>query len=142
MTEEVNEKEIVLRMAQSLLNEIKAREKGMTDVRPFAERYNLLKAKTIELHGRNVEVFLPQLSENLTNFGWTGNIDGRMRWFDETIVAISQLVSYLEAIQKDSFKVLTGLEEFLFRNLRKNVHEKPSEEKEIQNIIEIMLNSK
>ena len=57
MTEEVNEKEIVLRMAQSLLNEIKAREKGMTDVRPFAERYNLLKAKTIELYGRNVRCF-------------------------------------------------------------------------------------
>ena len=49
MSTDKNEKEIVFRMAQSLLNEIKVREKGMTDVRPFAERYNFLREKVIFL---------------------------------------------------------------------------------------------
>jgi hypothetical protein len=146
MSTNINEKEIVLRMAQSLMNEIKSQMAGgmkaATDVGPYAKRYNLLREKVIELHGMNSEKYLPQLSENLVKYGWSGSWDIRTRWFDEISVAVSQLVSYLETIQKDSFKILTGLEEFLFKNLRKNVLKRPVEEKEIQGVIEIMLNSK
>lgn len=66
-------------MAQSLLKEIKAQQKGMTDVRPYAIRYNFLREKITKLFGKTSETFLPELSENLTKFGWTGDVYTRMR---------------------------------------------------------------
>jgi len=141
-SEKNNEKEILFRMAQSLLNVIKAQPKGMTDIGPYANRYNILREKTIQLLGKDSETFIPELSENLTKFGWTSDVYTRMRWFDEITVAINQLVSFLETSLKDSFRIVTNLEEHLFNNLRKNVKEKPMDEKEVKDIIEIMLNSK
>ena len=52
------------------------------------------------------------------------------------------MVTYLETSLKDSFRILTSLEEFLYNNLRRNIRQKPKEEKEVQDVIEIMLNSK
>jgi hypothetical protein len=52
------------------------------------------------------------------------------------------MVSFLEVVQKDAVKILTNLEEFLFKNLRKSIRNKPVNEKEVQEIVEIMLISK
>jgi hypothetical protein len=146
MSTEINEKEIIFRMAQSLMNEIKSQMAGGmkagTDVGPYAKRYNFLREKIISLKIKDSETFLPELSEDLFKHGWTQDVWKRVQWFDEMTVAINQMVSFLEIVQKDSFKILTGLEEFLFKNLRKNVKKRPVEEKEIQDVIEIMLNSK
>jgi hypothetical protein len=70
------------------------------------------------------------------------SIEKNISYFDELTVAVTQMVAYLEVIQQNSVKVLSELEEFLFKNLRKNVINQPNEEKDIQNILEIMLNSK
>jgi len=143
---EIDEREIILRLAQSLRNEIKSQMDGgmkaATDVGPYAKRYNLLREKVIALQIKDSEIFLPELSEELVKFGWTSDQFKRVRWFDEIEVAINQMVSFLEVVQSNSFRILTDLEEYLFRNLRKNVMEKPSEEKEVKDVIEIMLNSK
>ena len=49
MSTDINEKEIIFRMAQSLMNEIKSQMnagmKGGTDVRPYAKRYNFFSNK-------------------------------------------------------------------------------------------------
>jgi len=142
----VNDTEIILRMAQSLQNEIKSQMtcgmKAVTNVGPYAKRYNLLRERAIALHIKDSETFLPELSEELVKSGWTNHIYTRVQWFDEIAVAINQMVSFLEVVQKDSFRILTSLEEYLFTNLRKNVMKRPSEEKEVKDVIEIMLNSK
>jgi len=141
--EKNNEKEILFRMAESLLNEIKAQQKGVTDVGPYANRYNFLRGKIIKLLGKDSETFLPELSENLIKYsGWAGDAYTRIRWFDEITVAISQMVTFLQTNVEDSFRILTRLEEYLFNNLRKSVKRKPMEEKEVQDVIEIMLNSR
>lgn len=57
-------------------------------------------------------------------------------------VAISHLVSFLESSLEDSFRILTSLEKYMFSNLRKSVIKKPKEEKDVQDVIEIMLKSK
>lgn len=137
-----NEKEVLLRMAQALQREIRTQPKGMTDVGPYAKRYNFFRKMMIDLLGKDSESFLPELSENLTKYGWTGDVHTRMRWYDEIIVAINQLVSFLEVNVKESFRLLTDLEEYLYNNLRKNIRQEPRKEKEIHNVIEIMLNSK
>lgn len=146
MSGDIDEKEVVFRLAQSLMNEMKSQmDSGMkaaTDVGPYAKRYNLLREKAIALRIKGSETFLPELSEELVKFGWTNDHFKRVRWFDEIEVAINQMVGFLEVVQKDSFRILTNLEEYLFRNLRKNVMQKPLEEKEVKDVIQIMLNSK
>lgn len=141
-----DEKEIIFRMAQSLQNEIKSQMAGGmkagTNVGPYAKRYNLLREKIIALQIKDSETFLPVLSEDLVKYGWTNGMWKRIQWFDEITVAINQVVSFLEVVQKDSYKILTSLEEYLFKNLRKNIKKKPLEEKEVKDVIEIMLNSK
>ncbi|MCL5949952.1 MAG: hypothetical protein M1490_05690 [Candidatus Bathyarchaeota archaeon] len=131
------------------MNEIKFQSniglKAGTDVRPYAIRYNLLREKINSLGIKDSEVFLPELSPEMVNsrFGLSSNdIQRNIALFDEVDVAISQMVGFLNAVQKNSFRILTELEEFLFKNLRKNVITYPNEEKDIQNVIAIMLNSK
>jgi hypothetical protein len=83
------------------------------------------------------------LAEGLNNlFEKTVEIPRNIAFFDELMVATGQMVGFLEVIQKNSMRILTELEEFLFKNLRKNVITRPNEEKDIQNIIAIMLNTK
>jgi len=137
-----NEKEFLFRMAQSLLNEIKAQPKGLTDVRPYANRYNLLRGKIIKLLGKGSETFLPELSENLIKYGGSARTDAKINFFDEITVAISQMVTFLETSARDTFRRLTSLEEFLYSNLRKCMRSKPEKEKDVQDVIEIMLTSK
>jgi hypothetical protein len=153
MANDTNEKEIAFRLAQSLaqslMNELKTQSntglKAGTDVRPYAKRYNLLREKVISLGIRDSEIFLPELSPEIINsrFAFSkDDIERNVALFDEVDVAISQMTGFLNAVQKTSFRILTELEEFLFKNLRKNVITYPNEERDIQNIIAIMLNSK
>jgi len=146
MSTEINEKEIILRMAQSLRNEIKSQmasnKEGITDARPYARRYIFLKERIEALKIDGNEIFLPNLSENLVDKGHSSKIFPNVEFVNEISVAISQMVSFLEVVQKDSIKILTNLEEFLFKNLRKSIRNKPLNEKEVQEIIQIMLNSK
>jgi len=146
MSTEINEKEIILRMAQSLRNEIKSQmasnKEGITDARPYARRYIFLKERIEALKIDGNEIFLPNLSENLVDKGHSSKIFRNVEFVNEISVAISQMVSFLEVVQKDSIKILTNLEEFLFKNLRKSIRNKPLNEKEVQEIIQIMLNSK
>ena len=139
---EESEKEILLRMAQSLQSEVKAQPKGMTDVGPYAKQYNFLRERVINIVGQDSQTFLPELSEYLIKYGWVSDFLRRVKLYDEIVVAINQLVSFLETRVKDSFRILTDLEEYLYNNLRKNIREKPRSEKDIQNVIEIMLNSR
>lgn len=130
-------------MAQALRDEIKAQPKGMTDVLPYAKQYNFLREKVIAVLGKESEIFLPKLAEDLTKYGrMAAHVTTRMSWFDELSVAISQLVSFLETNLEVSFRILTGLEEFLHNNLRRSIRKTPVEEKEVKDVIEIMLIAK
>jgi len=134
-----NEKDILLRMAQSLQNGIKAQQKGMTDVGPYAKQYNILRERIVNILGKDSETFTPELSENLVKYGWSGNSATRVRYFDEITVAINQMVSFLEMNVRDSLRILTNLEDFVYNNLRKSMIEKPTEEKDVCDIIDVML---
>lgn len=137
-----DEKEILLRMTQALQSEIKTQTKGFTDVRPYANRYNFLRERIVNLLSEDSEAFIPELSEDLIKYEGTARTDTKMNFYDEITVAISQIVTFLETSVGDSFRILTSLEGFLFNNLRKNIKKKPVEEQEVQDVIEIMLNSK
>jgi len=137
-----NEKEVLFRMVQALQSEIKTQTKGFTDVRPYANRYNFLREKVVNLLGEDSEAFIPELSENLIKYGGSARTTTKMNFFDEITVAINQLVTFLETTVKDSLRILTSLEEFLYNNLRKSIKRKPTEEREVQDIIEVMLISK
>ena len=137
-----NEKELLLRMAQSLQREIKTQTKGFTDVRPYANRYNFLREKVVKLLGKDSEAFIRELSENLIKYGGTARTQTRMNFYDEITVAISQMVTFLENNVGDSFRRLTSLEEFLYANLRKCMGKKPKKEKDVQDVIQIMLTSR
>ena len=52
--------EILLRLAQSLLNVIKSQQKGATDIGPYVKRYNFLRQETITLLGDDSQNFLPE----------------------------------------------------------------------------------
>lgn len=146
MGTDIDEKEIVFRLAQSLMNEIKSQMrggmKGGTDVRPYAKRYNLLRGRIISFQIKDSDKLIPELPEHLVRSGLTNDLLRNAALFDELIVAITQMVGFLDVIQKDSLRVLTELEEFLFKNLRKSMLKRPMEEKEVQDTIEIMLISK
>ena len=149
MTEKVNQKEIVLRLARSLMSDIKKQmSSGMkagTDVRPYAKTYSLLRERIIAFGISESDKLVPELPKGIydSRFSFDSHdVERNVAFFDELSVAISQMVGFLEAIQQNSARILTELEEFLFKNLRKNVINRPNEEKDIQNIIAIMLNSK
>jgi len=133
-------------MAQSLMNEIKSQmasnKEGVTDARPYARRYIFLKKRIETLKIKGNKIFLPNLSENFVDKGYSEKIFRNVQFVNEISVAISQMVSFLEVVQKDSIKILTNLEEFLFKNLRKSIRNRPLNEKEVQEIVEIMLISK
>jgi hypothetical protein len=137
-----NEKEILLRMIQSLQSEIKAQTKGFTDVTPYANRYNFLRERIVNLLGEDSKAFLPELSEILIKHARTAGTYDRINFYDEITVAINQMVTFLETNVGDTFRRLTGLEEFLYSNLRKCMIKKPEEEKDVQNVIETMLISR
>lgn len=140
-SEDRNEIEILLRLSQTLLNGIESQLKGQTDVSPYVRQYNFLKEKISALLGKDIQTFLPELPEESRSYNFR-HVDENIRRYDATLVAVSQMVSYLETQVKYPFRILNEIEEFLQSNLRKNVRDKPEDEKEIQNIIEIMLNSK
>jgi len=146
MSIEINEKEIIFRMAQSLMNEIKSQMasglKAGTDVRPYAKRYNLLRERIISFQIRDSDKLVPELPEYLVNSGLSNDLLRNASLFDEILVASTQMVGFLDVIQKNSFRILTELEEFLFRNLRKSMTTRPMGEKEVQDTIQIMLISK
>jgi hypothetical protein len=146
MTVEPPDIEIIFRLAQSLMNEIenqiKLVLKGVIDVRPYAKRYNLLRDRIISLHVKDSDELIPELPEYLLTSGLSTKFNRNVSLVDELLVAVSQMVSFLDVIQKDSFRVLTELESFLFENLRKSMIKRPEKEKDVQDIIEIMLISK
>lgn len=146
MSIEINEKEIIFRLAQSLMNEIETQMrggmKGGTDVRPYAKRYNLLRERIISFQIKDSEKLIPELPEYFVTSGLTKDLLRNTSLFDELIVAITQMVGFLDVIQKNSFRVLTELEGFLFKNLRKSMMKRPTEEKDVQDTIAIMLISK
>jgi len=137
-----NEKEILLRMIQALQSEIKTQAKMFTDVTPYANRYNFLRERVVNLLGEDSEAFIPELRETLVKHARTASPIDRGNFYDEIAVAISQMVTYLEINVGDSFRRLTTLEEFLYSNLRKCMIKKPEEEKDVQDIIETMLISR
>lgn len=136
-----NQLEILLRLSQALLNAVRSQTKGSTDLSPYVSQYNILREKITLTLGRNAQTFLPELPDGLGVFR-IQNVGDNVKWYDRTIVAVSQMVSYLETQVKYPFRILNEIEEFLQSNLRKNIRNIPKEEKEIQDTIEIMLNSK
>lgn len=140
------ELEVFFRMAQSLMNEVKSQVayglKAGTDVRPYAEQYNLLRERITSFQIRDADKLIPELPENSIKAMFSKNLISNASMFDHLLVAITQMVSFLDAIQKNSFRILTELEEFLFRNLRKNMMKRPVDEKEVQDTIQIMLQTK
>lgn len=144
-----DEKEVVFALAQSLMNDLNVQmNKGMkaaTDVRPYAKRYAILRERILTFGVPNSDILVPDLPQGIYNSNFAlfaPDIQRNVGFFDELMMATGQMVAFLSAIQKTSSKVLTELEEFLFKNLRKNVLATPSAEKEIQDIVSIMLNTK
>ena len=150
MSTEINEKEIIFRLAQqlaqSLMTEIKSQMsigmKAGTDIRPYAKQYNLLRERIMSFQIKDSDKLIPELPDYLERQGLTTDLLRNASMFDELTVAITQMVGFLNVIQKNSFRILTELEEFLFKNLRKSMLKRPDEEKEVQDTIEIMLISK
>jgi hypothetical protein len=150
ISNDINEKELIFRLAQSLSEELKIDDiskKAATDVRPYARRYAFLRERIISLEIVGSDKFLPELSKEVFTtpfvFSLERNVAERnIAAFDELKVAVSQMVTFLGFIQQNSVKILTELEEFLFKNLRKNIITRPSDEKDIQDVVQIMLNSK
>ncbi len=131
------------------MNEIKTQMtsgmKAATDVRPYAKQYTIIREKIFSFGINNTASFIPELSKDMFNspFGLSPrDVERNVGFFDELIVSIGQMVGFLEAIQENKVKVLTELEEFLYKNLRKNIINRPEKEKDIQDVIAIMLNSK
>jgi len=119
--------------------------KAATDLRPYAKRYAIIREKIFSFGINNTAIFVPELTKEIFNspFGLSQrDIERNVAFFDELIVSAGQMVSFLEAIQENKMKVLTELEEFLYKNLRKNIINRPEKEKDIQDVIAIMLNSK
>jgi hypothetical protein len=91
MSTDINEKEIVFRLAQSLMNEIKSQMHGGmkagTDVRPYAKRYNLLRERIISFQIKDSDKLIPELPEHLVTSGLTNDLLRNAALFDELIVA-------------------------------------------------------
>jgi hypothetical protein len=150
MADDAKEKEIVFRLAQSLaqsvMNEIKAQSiagmKAGVDIRPYARTYNLLRERILCLGIKDSDKFIPELPEELLTAGITHDLLRNASLFDQFNAPLTQMVTFLNVNQENSDRILTELEEFLYKNLRKSVIRKPTDEKQIQDTIEIMLISK
>jgi len=116
--------------------------KAGTDIRPYAKQYNLIRERIMDFQIKDSDKLIPVLPDYLVKQGLTHNLLRNASLFDELSVAISQMVVFLDVIQKNSLRILTELEEFLFKNLRKSMLQRPEDEKDVQDTIEVMLISK